>query len=91
MLGCWDSFVRVTVRWTLSNVFKSYSKWEFQPDEANSKLGLINVGKTIQAISSDQELNVFFIIPRTLLALEAAELTNSRQVTSDETRTPKSL
>ena len=62
-----DFFVRVALRWTLSNVFESYSKWGYQIEEANSKWGLIKVEQTILAISSVHELNVFLIKPRTLL------------------------
>ena len=42
-------------------------------------------------ILSDHELNVFFINPRTRLAFDAAEMTCSCQVPSDEMRTCKSL
>ena len=51
----------------------------------------MNVGLTIRAIKSFHELNVFFIKPRILFALDAAELACSCQISSDDTRIAKLL
>ena len=64
--------MRVALRWTLSNVFESYSRCGFHTDEPNSWCDLTNVGFMIRAILSDHELNVFFINPRTLFAFDVA-------------------
>ena len=77
--------MRVALRWTLSIVFESFSRFGFQTDEANvwpDEFWIDDSSFSFPAISSDHELNVFFINPRTRVACH---------VPSDETRTPKSL
>ena len=52
---------------------------------------LMCVIKIIRAISSEQELNVFFVIPSALFTSVASELSCSYQLPSNETTTLKSL
>ena len=60
------SLAKVAMRWVLTNVFESYSRWGFQTHEANSKYYLDD-----SCFFKLPELIVFFIKPKTRLALDS--------------------
>ena len=69
-------------------MLKLHSRCGFHTDKVKSSWGLMNVGQIFRTMSSDRQLKMLFLSPRTLLV---AEHTCSGYVPSEEIKIPKFL